>query len=63
MLLQPTKGKYSLSVIENFKCIIYSYVCILFFSEGDPSLYDDYFTGLKDFVEISLDIYKVATLF
>lgn len=29
------------------------------YSEGDPGLYEDYYTSLKLFIEKSLDIHKV----
>ena len=31
------------------------------YSGGDPSLYDDYYTSLKVFVEQSLDVHKVRS--
>ena len=37
-------------------------ICCLFYSEGDPRLYTDYFTSFKSFVERSLDIHKVISV-
>ena len=36
--------------------------CCLGYSEGDPSLYHDYYVSLKSFIEASLDVHKVKTL-
>ena len=36
--------------------------CTFDFSEGDPSVYSDFYRSLKDFIENSLDIHKVKKL-
>lgn len=45
---QPTDSEVS-SVLAAYK------------SEGDPVLYEKYYSELKKFVESALDIYKVKT--
>ena len=38
---------------------MYEDVGPIYFSEGDPSLYEDHYVSLKNFVEGSLDVHRV----
>ena len=36
---------------------------MLVYSDGDPTLYDDYYTRLRDFIDKSFDTHKVSNIY